>query len=109
MTALVKTAAPTIAAAVDAAARRLAAAGIPQPRFEARVLIAHALSAGQSDIIGHPDRCPHADAGIHGGKRRQKTQGVTADIPGNKDFQSVKIVKKAAVRTAGTHIGRPHR
>lgn len=46
----------TVAGAMTDAARRLAAAGIPEPRFEARILIGHALGVGMETVIGHPER-----------------------------------------------------
>ncbi len=48
--------APTIGAALDAAARMLAAAGVPAARREAQVLLGHALGAGREVVLGHPER-----------------------------------------------------
>ncbi len=47
---------PTIAQALTAAAARLAAAGIADPRRDARLLIAAAIEAGPEHLIAHPDR-----------------------------------------------------
>lgn len=46
----------TIAAVLDDARRVLASAGIPHPRFEARVLVRHALGVGMEVVLGHPER-----------------------------------------------------
>jgi release factor glutamine methyltransferase len=46
----------TIATALDAATARLAAAGIEQPRFEARVLLAAALETSSTTILAYPER-----------------------------------------------------
>ncbi len=47
---------PTIAQALAATAARLAAAGIADPRRDARLLIAAAIGAGPEHLIAHPDR-----------------------------------------------------
>jgi len=47
---------PTIAQTLTAAAARLAAAGIADPRRDARLLIAAAIEAGPEHLIAHPDR-----------------------------------------------------
>jgi release factor glutamine methyltransferase len=47
---------PTIAQALAATAARLAAAGIADPRRDARLLIAAAIGAGPEYLIAHPDR-----------------------------------------------------
>ena len=51
-------------------------------------------------------RSTHADAGIHGRQRRQKTKGITADIAGNKDLHPGEIKENPTMRTTGTHIRR---
>lgn len=46
----------TLAAALEAAARRLRQAGVPEPRCEARLLIGHALGLGAEVVLGNPER-----------------------------------------------------
>jgi release factor glutamine methyltransferase len=48
--------APTIATAIEHATRRLARAGVLNPRQDARLLIAHALGAGVEVLLGYPER-----------------------------------------------------
>lgn len=50
------TAPVTIAGALNDARRVLAAAGVPNPRLEARVLVSHALDIGMETVMGHPER-----------------------------------------------------
>jgi release factor glutamine methyltransferase len=50
------TAPVTIAGALDGARRILAAAGVPNPRLEARLLVSHALGVGMETVMGHPER-----------------------------------------------------
>jgi len=46
---------PTLRQVLDQATARLKAAGIPRPRFEARLLAAHALGVGVEAIVGDGD------------------------------------------------------
>ena len=46
----------TAGLAVEEATRRLAQAGVPDPRRDARLLIAHALGAGVELLLGYPER-----------------------------------------------------
>ncbi len=50
------TGAPTVGDALAAAGRRLARAGVAEPRFEARLLMGHVLGAGGAAVFGHPGR-----------------------------------------------------
>ena len=47
---------PTIRVAIEDATRRLALAGVLNPRHDARLLIAHALGAGIELLLGYPER-----------------------------------------------------
>lgn len=51
----------TIAAALDAGARRLTAAGVAGARRDARLLVAHALGVAAEVVLGHPERALSAD------------------------------------------------
>ena len=67
------------------------------------------VTQGLAHAVSYGHRSPHAHAGIHGGKRRQKTKGVAAYITGYKDiFHFGQPIKKATVRTACAHVWRPH-
>ncbi|MFQ5783766.1 MAG: peptide chain release factor N(5)-glutamine methyltransferase [Alphaproteobacteria bacterium] len=46
----------TVRGALDAAAGTLRAAGLPEARREAQVLLGHALGGGRETVIGHPER-----------------------------------------------------
>lgn len=45
----------TIGAALDDAARRLDAAGVPESRSDARLLVGHALGVAAEAVLGHPE------------------------------------------------------
>ena len=47
---------PSVGAALDRGARRLHAAGVPEARREARLLLAHAAGVGRETLIGWPER-----------------------------------------------------
>jgi release factor glutamine methyltransferase len=54
----------TVAAALATATRRLDAAGVPEPRRDARLLIGHALGERPEVVLGHPERAvPAHEAG----------------------------------------------
>jgi release factor glutamine methyltransferase len=46
----------TIAGALAAATRCLDAAGVPEPRRDARLLVEHALGVSREVVLGHPER-----------------------------------------------------
>jgi len=46
----------TLGAAMNRAGSTLAVAGIPAPRLEARLILAHVLGAGCETVVGHPER-----------------------------------------------------
>jgi release factor glutamine methyltransferase len=83
--------APTIAAAVDAAARALAGAGIPEARREARILVAHGLGAGAESLTGHPEReLSPAESGMIAaliGRRCERRP--LAQVTGRREFWSL--------------------
>ncbi len=80
---------PTVADCIDAAAARLKAAGIDNPRRETRLLLAHAMGVDQAALIGHPDRAvPDRDAFFALVERR--ANGVPmAHILGRREFWSL--------------------
>ncbi len=87
------TALPTIAQALAAAAARLAASGIADPRRDARLLIAAAIEAGPEHLIAHPDRVldgaetAQAEALI----ARRAAREPVARILGRREFWSLEF------------------
>lgn len=82
---------PTVANCLDAAAVRLTAAGIDNPRRETRLLLAHALGVDQAAIIGHPER-PVADCGAFLELVGRRTRGVPmSHILGRREFWSLEF------------------
>jgi len=85
------TALPTIAQTLTAAAARLAAAGIADPRRDARLLIAAAIEAGPEHLIAHPDRvldgaeAAHVEALI----ARRAAREPVSRILGRREFWSL--------------------
>lgn len=83
----------TAADALSEAAARLRAAGIPAPRFEARLLIAHGLGVGAEQVIGHPERA------LSAGERARIAALVTAraarrplaQVTGKREFWSLEF------------------
>ena len=80
--------APTIGAALDAAARALAAAGVPEARREAQVLLGHALGAGREVVLGHPERpiTPDQRDALEIVVERRRAREPTAYILGEREF-----------------------
>jgi len=87
------TALPTIAQALATATARLAAAGIADPRRDARLLIAAAIEAGPERLIAHPDRvldgaeAAQADALI----ARRAAREPVSRILGRREFWSLEF------------------
>lgn len=84
-------AADTIATALREAASRLAAAGIDEPRREARVLLAAALQADSTAILGYPERELAADeaARIADLVGRRVAREPAARLLGRREFWSL--------------------
>lgn len=82
--------APSVGAAIEEATRRLAQAGVLDPRRDARLLIAHAMSAGVELLLGHPERELSDDksqkvAALVG---ERETRRPMAQILGRREFWS---------------------
>ena len=91
--------APTIAAALDGATRRLAAAAVPSPRRDARLLLAHVLGSGIELLLGHPERpVDPANAARFGAliERRAGREPVSRLI-GRREFWSLEFRVTPAV------------
>lgn len=89
------TAIPAIAAAaLDAAARRLAAAGVENARREARLLLAHALGVGPAALIADPTQALDASASARFATlvaRREGREPVSR-LVGVREFWSLEFV-----------------
>jgi len=81
----------SIAACLDAGSRRLAAAGIPDARREARLILAHALGVEPVTILGYPERAVE-DAGRFDGliARRAKREPLS-HLTGRREFWSLEF------------------
>lgn len=79
----------SIAACLEDGARRLAAAGIPGARREARLILAHALGVEPATILGYPER-PVVDAHCYDGliARRAGRQPLS-HLTGRREFWSL--------------------
>jgi len=93
------TAATSIAAALAAGRRRLAAAGIEQPGLEARLLLADALGCGVAELIGYPERPlpAGADAALEQRLMRRLGHEPIAYILGRREFWSLALRVDARV------------
>lgn len=98
------TAPATLGAAVAATAARLAAAGIPRARAEARLLAAHALDVGPETVFAHPERplTPPQRERLDALARRRAAREPLAYITGRKDFWTLTLTV-----TPATLIPRP--
>lgn len=81
----------TIADALDGARRTLAAAGIPNPRLEARLLASHALGVTGELIMGYPERrVAHGlKADLDAVVNRRARREPLAHIVGHREFWSL--------------------
>lgn len=83
---------PTVGSCIDAAAARLKAAGIDDPRRETRLLLAHALGVDQAVLLGHPERAV-ADGDAFFALVERRAQGIPmAHILGRREFWSLEFV-----------------
>jgi release factor glutamine methyltransferase len=80
---------PTVESCMAAAADRLKAAGIDQPRREGRLLLAYALGLDPATVIGHPEY-PVSDRDGFLALVEQRARGVPmAHILGRREFWSL--------------------
>ncbi len=84
---------PTIAQALAAAAARLAAAGVADPRRDAQLLTAAAIEAGLEHLIAHPDRALHGAevARIEASIARRAAREPVSRILGRRGFWSLEF------------------
>jgi release factor glutamine methyltransferase len=81
----------TVAIALAGATERLAACGLEQPRFEARVLLAAALEADSGAILGYPERVltPRQTDRLADLVRRRAAREPSARLLGRREFWSL--------------------
>jgi release factor glutamine methyltransferase len=84
---------PTIAQTLTAAAARLAAAGVADPRRDARLLIAAAIEAGPERLIAEPERVLGAAeaARIEASISRRAAREPVSRILGRRGFWSLEL------------------
>src|SRR5689334_1984939 len=90
---------PTVGAALADAVRRLAAAGVPEPRADAEVLVAHALGTTRAGVIAAaPDPLPAAAAQrLQTLVARRTAREPVAYLVGAREFWSLPIPVDARV------------
>jgi release factor glutamine methyltransferase len=83
----------TIAAVLDRAAASLGAAGVEQPRRDARLLLAETLDGGAALITGHPERElePAEVEGYTALIRRRRAREPVSRILGRREFWSLTL------------------
>ncbi len=84
---------PTIAAALQRTYRSLDAAGIPEARREARLLLGHAIGAGPEFLIAHPARelTGEETARLDALAVRRRRREPMAHILGRREFWSLEF------------------
>ncbi|HZS82663.1 MAG TPA: peptide chain release factor N(5)-glutamine methyltransferase [Stellaceae bacterium] len=113
----------TVGAALAAAAARLGAAGIEEPRREARLLMGAALACDAASVLGYPERRLPADAAdrFEALVRRRAAREPAARLLGRREFwgedfmlspatlvprpESETLIEAALDRVADRHAG----
>jgi release factor glutamine methyltransferase len=80
---------PTVARCIDAAAARLKAAGIGNPRYETRLLLAHAMGVDPASLIGYPERAVADTDAFFALVERRAHGAPMAHILGRREFWSL--------------------
>jgi len=88
---------PTIGACVEEGARRLAAAGIEESRREARLILAHALSADIARVIGYPEQPVPDPAAYEALIERRAAREPLSHLTGIREFWSLEFEVGPAV------------
>ena len=84
----------TVSEALAAASQQLAAAGVPEPRLDARLLVEHVLGLGRADLLARPDR---ALSGVEAARLdeavgRRATREPLAYIVGHREFYGLDLL-----------------
>lgn len=86
----------TIAECVAAGTRRLAAAGIPDPRREARLILAHLLGVEPVTVTGYPERAVDDVQGYETLIGRRAAREPLSHLTGRREFWSLDFEVTAA-------------
>ncbi|MGD1878809.1 MAG: peptide chain release factor N(5)-glutamine methyltransferase [Kiloniellaceae bacterium] len=88
----------TLAEAGTAATARLAAAGIEEPRRDARLLVCRLLGGGPELLLAHPDKplSPAEDARVAAAVARRAAREPVSRILGEREFWSLSFALNAA-------------
>ncbi len=89
----------SVSEALRDAVARLTAAGVPEPRADAEVLLAHALGTSRAGVIAAGPRALAGDAAarLDDGLRRRETREPVAYITGEREFWSLPLAVDARV------------
>lgn len=79
----------SIAACLEEGARRLAVAGIPGARSEARLILAHALGVEPATILGYPERAVEDVGRYQGLIARRAAREPLSHLTGHREFWSL--------------------
>lgn len=79
----------TIGDCVDDGARQLAAAGVPEPRREARLILAHALGVEAVTVTGYPERLIHDASRFERLIKRRAAREPLSHLTGRREFWSL--------------------
>ena len=83
--------AATIGACLEEGARRLAKAGIPDARREARLILAHALGVGVTTILGYPERAVEDAGRFDSLITRRAAREPLSHLTGRREFWSLEF------------------
>ena len=83
--------AATIGACLEEGARRLAKAGIPDARREARLILAHALGVGVTTILGYPERAVEDAGRFDSLIARRAAREPLSHLTGRREFWSLEF------------------
>ena len=81
----------TIGACLEEGARRLAKAGIPDARREARLILAHALGIGTATILGYPERAVEDAGRFDSLIARRAAREPLSHLTGRREFWSLEF------------------
>lgn len=82
---------PTIGNCVAEGARRLTAAGIPEPRREARLILAHVLGVEPVAVAGYPERSVAAISEYEALIARRAEREPLSHLTGHREFWSLEF------------------
>ncbi len=81
----------TIGECIAEGARRLAAAGVPEARREARLILAHALDMSAAKVAGYPEREVTEPAAFEALIARRERREPLSHLTGRREFWSLEL------------------